>query len=475
MFHGFIEHYDFISLKDAFLLILLYVGGMMIIAGISWLFFHNFMKAASVSFFAAAFFFFFGSIQDFIRDHFAGSFFSRYSFILPLFFLLFIAFIYWLKKAKTSVNKLTFYLNVLLLLFFIPDLFSLRTKIIELKKRSHLSLSSESLFLCDSCTKPDVYFIVLDEYSGNRALQQVFNFDNSAFEKQLERRGFYVAKKSCSNYNYTPFSIASILNMEYLDLVMKKKAPGNIDYCYRQIKNSSIIKLFVANGYDFCNYSIFDFENRPAMSYDNFLPNSTKLITSQTFLSRVFKDISYNISTGKWKIKFGLQKRTYEHLHNNENILQLTKAAAEQKYIKPKFVYAHLMMPHYPYYFNSGGEALPLEKLLPGQETNRGNYIEYLLYCNLLILKLVDQVITTSDKPSIIMLLADHGFREGIKKEEHEYVFMNLNAIYTPDKNYDKFYDSISNVNQFRVLLNTEFNQHLSLLKDSTIYLWGDP
>jgi hypothetical protein len=72
------------------------------------------------------------------------------------------------------------------------------------------------------------------------------------------------------------------------------------------------------------------------------------------------------------------------------------------------------------------------------------------------------------------MLLGDHGFREGVKKEEYNYVFMNLNAIYLPEKNYDGFYDSISNVNQFRVLLNNQFEQHLPLLKDSTIFLWGD-
>jgi hypothetical protein len=72
------------------------------------------------------------------------------------------------------------------------------------------------------------------------------------------------------------------------------------------------------------------------------------------------------------------------------------------------------------------------------------------------------------------MLLGDHGFREGVKKEEHKYAFMNLNAIYLPEKNYEGFYDSISNVNQFRVLLNKEFEQHLSLLKDSTTFLWGD-
>jgi hypothetical protein len=73
------------------------------------------------------------------------------------------------------------------------------------------TFSDTNLFECRSCNRPDIFFYILDEYSGNTALKQLFHFDNSAFERQLEQRGFYVVKQSRSNYNYTPFSVASIL------------------------------------------------------------------------------------------------------------------------------------------------------------------------------------------------------------------------------------------------------------------------
>jgi len=262
--------------------------------------------------------------------------------------------------------------------------------------------------------------------------------------------------------------------MKYLDLDMAKKAPGNIDYCYQQIRNSDVIKFLTANGYMFSNYSIFEFKDRPAINYDSFLPNNTSLITSQTFASRLLKDISYNISTGKWKIKWGVEGRTWEHLRNNENIIRAVKEKASEKNNTPKFIYAHLMMPHYPYYFNSRSQLRTTEELLPGNETKRENYIEYLQYCNSRILGLVDTIVSHSAKPPVILLLGDHGFRQGTSREERKYVFMNLNAIYLPEKKYGSFYDSISNVNQFRVLFNTEFGQQLPLLKDSTIFLWDD-
>ncbi len=432
VFHGFTEHYNFISVRDASLLLILYMTGMVIVTSVNWLFYRNFIKASVISFYLIAIFFFFGSMQDLLRKHFAGSFFSRYSFILALFLLLLVLLIIWIRKTKSSLLTLTLYLNILLLVLCGIDLLRLAERILVQSRKSGINFSDPSLSACRRCNRPDILFIILDEYSGNTALNQLFHFDNSAFERQLEQRGFYVAKQSRSNYNYTPFSVASVLNMNYLDLDMAKKAPGNIDYCYQQIRNSDVIKFLLASGYTFSNYSIFDFKDRPAINYDSFLPNNTSLITSQTFLCRVLKDISYNISTGKWPLKWGVNKRIYEHLSNNENVIRAVEERAAEKTNNPKFVYAHLMMPHYPYYFDRQNRPLPVQKLLPGQEANKQNYIEYLQYCNSRILDLVDHIITNSDRSPVIMLLGDHGFRQGIKKEEHSYAFMNLNAIYLP-------------------------------------------
>ena len=70
------------------------------------------------------------------------------------------------------------------------------------------------------------------------------------------------------------------------------------------------------------------------------------------------------------------------------------------------------------------------------------------------------------------MFMSDHGFREFIADSvDHSYHYMNINAIYLPNKQYQAFYKGMSNVNQFRILLNTEFNQRLPILKDSTSFL----
>ena len=69
--------------------------------------------------------------------------------------------------------------------------------------------------------------------------------------------------------------------------------------------------------------------------------------------------------------------------------------------------------------------------------------------------------------------MSDHGFRsfEENEKVDNRYYFMTLNAVLFPTKDYSNFYDGMTNVNQFRVILNSLFHQKLPLLKDSTCFL----
>ena len=66
--------------------------------------------------------------------------------------------------------------------------------------------------------------------------------------------------------------------------------------------------------------------------------------------------------------------------------------------------------------------------------------------------------------------MGDHGLRYHDRLGYNPLSFVeNQNAVYFPGKDYRLFYDSISGVNQFRVILNTLFGQNLPLLKDSVV------
>jgi len=340
---------------------------------------------------------------------------------------------------------------------------------IIIRKKNSFSLPTGFL-ICDSCRKPDIYFILADEYAGNTELKDLFHFDDTAFLHELSSRSFHTIPHSYSNYNYTPFSVASILNMDYLDMKDKERSKPDLTYCYETIRDNRLLQFLRFNGYQFHNYSVFDFEGQPARTRETFLPAKTRLITSQTFLSRLDRDIRFNM-VSRWKSKSNLKILTYANLNNNENIYNLTWKVAEQKITSPKFIYTHLMMPHYPYYFDRNGKEQPFEKLLEGYQSNKDAYIEYLLYSNKKLLALVDHILKSSATPPVIVLMGDHGFRHFVEPVESKYYFLNLVSVHLPSRNYASLSDSLTCVNLFRTLLNTEFAQHLPLLKDSTSYL----
>jgi hypothetical protein len=467
--HGFKENFGFIPVTDGLVLIATYLLASLILLGLFWLILRNLTRAGLITFFVMCFHFFFGSVHDSLKKILPGTFVTKYSFILPAALIVFIFLLVVSKRMKEhSLERLTIYLNSLLLLIIVIDGCLLLGKLVF--KKSPPAILGTELTKCESCPKPDVYFILLDEYAGNDELKNIFHFDNSAFEDQLKKRGFRIVNHSYSNYNYTPFSLASILNMSYLQLKDTARTGADLTYAYQQINDSRIIHFFEAHGYKFYNYSVFEFEHQPAPVRDPLLPLRTRLITSQTFLSRLQRDLWFHTIT-----LFGSKKTTrafrYYNKRNNERIYGLTWDVARQRIAEPKLVYTHLMMPHYPYYYDKNGNELPFERLVEGSQIHKDDYIGYLQYGNGRIINLIDHIRKSSLTPPIIIVMGDHGFRHFTEPVDRKYHFMNLSAVYFPNANYSTIVDSTSSVNLFRRVLNSQFGQHLPILKDSSIYL----
>ena len=470
VFHGFISYYDSVPAGEALWLTLQYIGISILIAGFLWLFYRDIIKASVAALFIMAFHFFFGNFLDFLKDHFPQNI-LRYRYIIPFFIFIFLFLFIWLKKRKENLFMITFYLNIVFGILIIVDAGWLITKIPAAKEKKVFNPEAEGFTICDTCHKPDIFFIIPDQYAGYSSLKDVFNFDNADFENELKARGFYIAKKSISNYNLTPFSVASTLNMDLLSLKKGQQNYSTVGDSYKVIRNSRVLKFLSSSGYRFYNCSIFDFDDQPAHKYAAFLPYGIKLVTAQTFTTRMTEDFRQDILDGKLGLKKLQKKIAYDNLHFNDTIMDLTAKIAAEKINEPKFVYTHLMLPHYPYYFDSKGNPMPIEKLGGLNRVNANDYIEYLQYGNKRLLELIDHILTGSVSPPLIIVLSDHGFRHPERKADTAYDFVNLNAVYFPGGNYSRFYDSISNVNQFRLIFNQYFGQRLPMLKDSTTSL----
>lgn len=471
--HGFVENFGFIDVKEAGLLLLSYLFLAISIATFSWFFFRNWNRAALITTFWMAFFFFFGALHEFLKEHSPIEFFSRYSFLLTAalstLFFLFIFF----KRSSKPFQRFSIYLNALFIIYIGIDTGIALWKS-TLKNKQGLSVygfaNQDNIKVCDTCRKPDIYFLLYDEYSSSRSLKELYNYDNN-LDSFLLSRNFSIQSRSRSNYNFTPFSMSSILNMSYIKGIKNTRSITADDYanCTLLVRDNEVIKILDAHGYEIVNFSVFDLAGNPSMVDQSFLPLKTKLISDRTLFAHMNKDIGWLLIT---RFPFNLFRSNHflKHKQNNEGFQERVIQVSEEKKSKPRFIYTHFYMPHAPYFFDKNG-ILKSESVI-FREYNvspPAAYLEYVTYTNSKIRELIT-IIQKNNPQAVIILLSDHGFREkGSTRYDH--FFQNLNAVYYPDKDYSSLYDSITNVNQFRVVINKLFHGSLPLLKDSTIFL----
>ena len=93
---------------------------------------------------------------------------------------------------------------------------------------------------------PDIYYIILDGYPSDANLKEFYDFDNQEFTACLRDRGFYIASESRSNYALTFLSLASSLNLDYLQGVVDQIGVESIDRSVpAQMISDSTVKQFL--------------------------------------------------------------------------------------------------------------------------------------------------------------------------------------------------------------------------------------
>ncbi len=464
--HGLNENAGLVPVTGAAMLLLFYLGVSIGLLLFFYLFYRQFRKAALIAFSLLAYQFFFGAVQDLFRDLFPGSFINKYSFIIPVSLLGFLVLFILLKKRKTIPDKPVLYLNLLFLLLISIDLVQLLIYSFNHKKTE--TAGETMLHPCIDCPKPDIYLLLADGYPGKDAVKDLLGYDNNGFEMQLKKRGFHIIDSSRSNYNFTAFSLASLLSMDYLPgLTGSNHDKKDLEICMNRMRQSPFLSFLEKEGYRFYNYSIFSFDGNPSYTTPTFLPQKTVPITAQTFTRRVVKDLWYHLATS-FHMPSVIHRYKYADQINNEKLYALTEKLVSKKSSVPKFVYTHLVMPHHPLYYDSAGNLYPVSMLGDFHYHDTARRIGYLQYSNRKLLTLIDSILKGSASPPVILLMGDHGIRELKKPFDDRYQFMTINAMLIPGSDYAGYYTGQSHVNQFRIFLNRQFKQQLKLLRDTS-------
>ena len=210
-------------------------------------------------------FFSFGHIFNIVNDFSIGEFdIGRYSYLLILYFIIFVIGTIYLLRTKIELNSITKITNVVVIaLLAVTFVGILTTSMNEYTSVNENVLQKTNLHDVQEITQfqilnkklPNVYYIILDEYGSQKSLQQFFNYDNKNFVSFLKEKGFFVVENSYANYPTTKLSLGSSMNMKYLNYLTDSLGieSQNQHILDQIISENFVMQNFKSNGYDIIN------------------------------------------------------------------------------------------------------------------------------------------------------------------------------------------------------------------------------
>jgi len=312
-----------------------------------------------------------------------------------------------------------------------------------------------------------IFWIILDEHPSLTSMNEVWNDKDTSMRYNLKSLGFTIYDSCRSNYNFTAFSINSTINasmlpvyerqhFDYVDLVSLSKS----------VNGSSIRSFFIKQGYSIHWLSIFDPHN-----ISIFDPIRRDL-HGQTIVTPFIYKFNELINNSNLNNEFANRINNYNnYVVDSLSILLKTLPLNGQHH----FTYAHLLMPHWPYVNVRSPQTINSHSNI--YETNDSEkYLIYIKYTDSLIIDMLQnslKYLTLAQKSEMLIILqSDHGYRfltKGSKEIKWESNFGILNAVLWPQNKKGAFYNGMSSVNTFRILLHDFWGVNISNLKDSSV------
>lgn len=305
---------------------------------------------------------------------------------------------------------------------------------------------------------PDIYYILLDEYGRKDILKREFGLDITPFEDYLKNRGFFVAERPNSNYGSTIYSLSSSLSFDFLpERISEPEMTEDIrnSRVYRALRPAGYRYFFVSSGVTMTEFSK---QADKIISYRG--SDDVRLLFFNSTLLRAY---SAFFLSEDWRAR---------HLYDFEELGKVPDAPG------PKFVFAHMLIPHPPMVFNEDGSTFgaftigltPHGNIPSSMMRYRTGYPGQVEYLNVLLKDLVEKLLSKSKTPPVIILQSDHGMdplTDTYEDPHSLYMRMaNFTAIYGPPELLNEFYPEITPVNIFRILLDHDFGTGLGRLPD---------
>ena len=198
-----------------------------------------------------------------------------------------------------------------------------------------------------SAPKRDVFLLTFDRYPSDRAIDTQFGIEND-LTPWLRDQGFDVLGDSHANYIATSLSLSTTLNMRTLtDLSAgATSASAFRKRIYDSLQNSFVVQQFKALGYRYIHVGSWWNPTR----IDSGADVNYNAAGASDFGSVLLKESAVPLAL----TALGITEQTFsKNYQNGRYELELLPKLGEEP--GPKFVWAHVLLPHPAYVFNPDG------------------------------------------------------------------------------------------------------------------------
>ena len=335
---------------------------------------------------------------------------------------------------------------------------------------------------------PDIYYIILDGYGRSDVLHDIYGLDEVPFLSDLEAQGFYVVSDGHSNYGQTSLSFASALNMSYLD-ELADIAGDDISQreVARLIRFNEVADVLKGLGYSVTAFST-GYRRAELANADTFFvanPPGTSPFEALLLESSSLWGLRSLLDAGGWSLPYPGYGAYRDRIE--ANVQELWRTPSQPG---PKFVFAHLLLPHPPFVFGAGGE--PRQPDLPfraadgdqfiGSESDyvRG-YRQQVAFAHHVVEVFLERLAAAGGDSSIVIIQGDHGpglhldWNDPQATDTRERLSI-LNAVRAPGVNPEIWRSTLTPVNSFRLLFDELFGAEYARLPDRSYFSsWRAP
>ena len=286
-------------------------------------------------------------------------------------------------RASARVAQVTAGLNVVAVILVVIAAANILPYEIARARREPVSHATSVVTQGDAAPGRDIYFLVFDRYGSADALERRFDITDNDLYGWLEERGFQVPSNSHANYRATDFSLAATLNMRYLDHLTREVGRDSDDRTPAQdmIREHEVGRFLKSQGYRYYQIASWYGPSRSiAIADENLVYGEASEFES------VLNDLT--VMPAIDRIRGVVSAEQTDRDRHREGTLfgfrQLRRVATAPG---PKFVFAHILLPHDPYVFKADGSALSEAEATAGVEPRL--YADHLAYANSQIKEIV--------------------------------------------------------------------------------------